>query len=447
MNLQELEHQSILLLGKSSALTKEEFLAQLQLHHINVCERMNADVVAVVEGRMMSPIETDLRDEIYAAKRAPFLELKELEQALCESINMDTLHMSLKLSGDETRLLGFLKNPFISDALFLRLLTLYNFHGESFFENDENRDVTAALIKRFYKNIERNHNVQYANTGIMHLLDQSDNADMIEVIAALEPIQKAIKRVNDNATQKIVIAIADHPNSSEKVLSYFVKHASESLASRIAFREDLTPLLQKRLFQRGEDAVLETLSCNKNLSDELVDLLFEKYGQNIAHYHQMNAVLFEKLIDANPLAMASNESLSFEMQRRVFGYNDEVQQILAENQHIDEKMAMILFDTNKPMIKSALAKNPATPVDLLTQMHRDKKCDKSIASNSKTPPELLRDMAQSDDIDILLALAKNPMTPVDLLYQFQLDSRLERAVKENMAFGAHIQRENIGWDV
>jgi len=46
-----------------------------------------------------------------------------------------------------------------------------------------------------------------------------------------------------------------------------------------------------------------------------------------------------------------------------------------------------------------------------------------------------------------MALARNEATPVELLYQFQLDSRLARAVKENASFGKHIQRDNIGWDV
>jgi len=447
MHLQELTNQSILFLGKSAALSPEEFLAQLQLHNITLKKEMDSDVVAVVEGRMMTPYETNLRDEVYAQKTTSFVELQTLETALCENINMVTLHMSLKLSGDEARLLGFLKNPLISDALFLRLLTLYNYKGESFFENDENRDVTAALIKRFYKNIERNHNVQYANTGIMHLLDQSDNGDLIEVITALEPIQSALKKGSDNATQKIVIAIADHLNASEKVLSSFVKYANTEIASRIAFRSDLSPLLQQRLFDRQEAAVLETLSCNQNLSLELVEKLRQDYAQNIAHYHQMDEALFDLLIEDNPLAMASNETLTFAMQRKVYCYTDDVQQVLAENPHIDKDMAFILFESNKPPIKIALAKNPATPVALLQQMQRDKSFYKAIASNAKTPPDLLKGMAQSDDIEVLLALAKNPATPVELLYQFQLDNRLERAVKENSAFGEHIQRENIGWEV
>jgi len=70
-----------------------------------------------------------------------------------------------------------------------------------------------------------------------------------------------------------------------------------------------------------------------------------------------------------------------------------------------------------------------------------------IAANANTGVDILKQLASSQNTEVLLALAKNPSTPVELLYQFQLDRRLERAVKENPSFGKHIQRDNIGWDV
>jgi len=48
---------------------------------------------------------------------------------------------------------------------------------------------------------------------------------------------------------------------------------------------------------------------------------------------------------------------------------------------------------------------------------------------------------------VLEALAKNSATPIEILYQLQLDARLERIVKENASFGKHIQENNIGWEV
>jgi len=73
---------------------------------------------------------------------------------------------------------------------FLKLLKMYAWGGEDFFENDDNRDVSAAIILRFYKDIERNHNVQYATSGFIHLLAQTDNQELIRAILELEPLQK-----------------------------------------------------------------------------------------------------------------------------------------------------------------------------------------------------------------------------------------------------------------
>lgn len=63
---------------------------------------------------------------------------------------------------------------------------MYSLEVKIFLENDDNRDVSAALIGRFYENIERNHNVQYATTGIYHLVQQTTNEQLL-VIANLAP--------------------------------------------------------------------------------------------------------------------------------------------------------------------------------------------------------------------------------------------------------------------
>ena len=94
---------------------------------------------------------------------------------------------------------------------------MYSWSGEDFVENDDNRDVSAALILRFYKNIERNHNVQYATLGLMHLLLQTHKQELVELIAGLEPVQKSF---NKNSTK------VNKRNENHKFIKIFINNLS-----------------------------------------------------------------------------------------------------------------------------------------------------------------------------------------------------------------------------
>ena len=240
MNLELLQNKTILLLGKTRALEKDEFLSQLQHHNITCISEYSNEVSYIIEGRMLNPFEQEEMEELHKSDSAPFLHISALEEALCKQIDSTKLHMSLKLSSDEDRLLAFIKNEFITDELFLRLITLHDWKNENFFENNENRDVTAALILRFYTDIQKNHNVQYATTGLLHLILQSENSELIEVISSLQPIKKAIKDEDiENGTFKILQVISLHPLTPSSVIKMYIKNATKILKAQVCTREDL----------------------------------------------------------------------------------------------------------------------------------------------------------------------------------------------------------------
>jgi hypothetical protein len=193
MNLSELKNKTILLFGKSRAFSSEEFNAQMKNHKINVTKEYDKEVVLVVDGKMMTPYEQNSSDKLYEEKKGiTFIAIDALEKELAIYIDADTLLMSLKLSHDKDRLKDFLTNSMINDELFLRLLKMYKWNGDNFFDTDDNRDVSAALIMRFYENIERKHNVQYAALGLMHLSSQIKSEKLIEAVADLEPVQQTM---------------------------------------------------------------------------------------------------------------------------------------------------------------------------------------------------------------------------------------------------------------
>ena len=386
MNLQDLQAKTLFMFGKPRAFSHEEFQSQIQHHKLSFVEEYHEDVDLLVEGRMMTPYEQNLSDDLYENKQIESISIDIFEKILAASLEDDTLLMSLKLSHDKERLKSFLQNSCISDSLFLKLLKLYSWSGEDFFENDDNRDVSAAFISRFYENIERNHNVQYATSGFIQLVSQAKSPEILQAIAELEPL---------SYHPKIMMAIAMSRYCDEK--------------------------MQKKLHKKRDEKIDEALSFNKNLSLALVDEFMkeETLGCNVAKSRELDGVLFEKL-QKFALCLASNPSLTLEMQEQLLGLSEhEIYLALAHNPNLKESVLEKLLEVENELIESALYENLAMPVKFLEEAYEEGMYYKS--------------------------LAKNENTPVEILYQLQLDSRYERYVKTNKAFGKHIQSENIGW--
>ena len=388
MNLEELKNKTLLLFGKPRAFSLQEFDAQMKHHKITLVDELNDAVIISVDGRMMTPYEQLESDALYEKGGIASMNIDALETQLALEIDEDTLLMSLKLSHDKERLKSFIQNSMITNSLFFRLMKMYNWNGEDFFENDDNRDVSAAFIARFYENIERNHNVQYATSGFIHLVAQAKNAELLNAISLLEPLQF-------------------HPK----------------IKTAIAMSAECNGSMQKRFFKSGDKTVLEALSVNENLLPELVQefMKSEEYAQNIARTLKLTKDFFSELQN--------------------FG------EALAYNVTLDEAMQETLLKDATKMLKLALASNHALSVKsraILLALD-DEKINQAIYENKATPHELLEKAYEDEKYHS--SLAKNENTPVEILYQLQLDSRYERYVRTNAGFGKHIQSENIGWMV
>lgn len=449
MNLKSLNNKTIFLLGKSRAFDKDEFTSQLNLHNISLLQEVvdNMPPLAfIVEGRMITPYEQIISDDFYAKKLAQFVSIDVIEKLLAENINEDSLLMGLKLSRDKERLLAFLKNSALKDSFFLRLLKLYNFNGEDFFENDENRDVSAALIERFYKNIERNHNVQYATLGLMHLVGQSESLELLETLFLLEPLQKTLHSQEKNTNHSILLSLIKHPKASENILEKTVAKGNIELQREVALREDISAKLQEQLYKTNNPLILEALAYNPNLDKKLLELFIkdENHIRIIVTCHRLSDEIFELFYSKNKEDLANNIYLNKEMQNKLYNTKDKnILEALAKNENLDSELLEQMF-TDKKLLKY-LYTNPKIPKEKLFEALKDKEWHKALAKNPNSPKELLSELSSSDDALVLTALAKNIKTPIECLYQLHLDSRFERLVKENPSFGIHIQTNNIGW--
>ncbi|MFZ5374634.1 MAG: hypothetical protein ACOZBX_03735 [Campylobacterota bacterium] len=412
MDYTELSGKSVLLLGKTRSLSEEEFTRLLRLHGIEWVRMPASEVALALEGRMMNPYEQAESARLYAEGNIAVEALEPLEAWLCHSIEPNRLLMSLKLSKNQERLVDFLANPYITDELFFKLLGLYDWQNEGLFDNDRNRDVTAAIIGRFYADPEKNHNVQYAMSGLAHLIERYGTHELIGAVAALSPIAKELDFPVDRSVAGILDAMALHPRTPLDVLRKLLL----SRAALLARREPL--VLETELMGRGD--VDELLARNPTLSAEGRAVLMERFPDCIARNALLSGELFEKLRGAFATELAANPSL-------------------------DDAMQDTLMDTDDTAVLQSLAANPSLALRHAAALMDAGRYDEFLASNPSLPGGFLERLYGSYDPKVHGHLAANPATPIELLYQLSLDRRFERAVKTNPAFGRHIQTHNIGW--
>lgn len=414
MNYNELSGKSILLLGKTRALNTEEFDTLLKLHKIERVDSYNEAVSLILEGRMMNPYEQAESARLYEEQSSPIIELSAFEEWLCQSIEPNRLLMSLKLSRNQKRLVDFLQNSYITDDLFFKLLHLYDWQNEGLFDNDTNRDVTASIIGRFYQDLDRNHNVQYAMSGLAHLIELYGNRELIAAIAHLAPIAREIKNPTDRSLSGVLDAMALHPDTKESILRQLMSERARLLA----YREPLG--LEDELLKLEDEAVNVILSENKSLSKEGADFLEHSHPHLIASNMAMSDDRFNRLSGKCPRYLAANTTLTSTMQQRLLNLNDET-------------------------VFQSLASNPMVECTILDQLFEKGSYRKQLAMNTALSPEKLELLYVSGQREVLSALASNSATPIEILYQLSLDQRFERGVKTNPAFGKHIQTHNIGW--
>ncbi|MEJ2500017.1 MAG: hypothetical protein P8Y65_02600 [Campylobacterales bacterium] len=445
MNLETLKDRSILLFGTPRSLTPDEFERLLAAAGIALADAYGDGVAAVIEGRLVNPIEQDELDRLYEEHRIVPVDINLFEKALCSQIDPDRIMMSLKLSRDRERLRAFLRNPHIDDAFFLKLLGLYDWGDEGFFDTDENRDVTAALIGRFYEHIERNHNVQYSTLGLMHLIGQNRHPELIRILGTLLPLRRAVS-THDRQLRAILEALAIHPATDETTLKHFVRQGDDALRALVAERPELDAALQRELFRLQRPEINAALAANPDLDSALADSMLEDETlAEIGYAHiRLDDGRFNKGLGSHPCALAANATLTAAMQQRLFDRGDRaVRAALAANPSLKIVDALVaLRDTE---VLRALAANPVVAPDRLEALAGTGTCDAALAANPSSPAPLLERLYAKGDTQVLSALAGNPATPVTLLQQLQLDARFERAVRTNEAFGEFIKRENIGW--
>ncbi len=129
--------------------------------------------------------------------------------------------------------------------------------------------------------------VQYATTGIYHLISQTKNEQLLEAIALLEPSKQH---------PQIIKALALHVNTPKNVFKMFLK--------------------------KGDAAVKEAMADNVNLDKDIARELIknEKLAEIVAQNIRLDDEMFA-LLSAYKNALAANETLNEAIQQELFTCN------------------------------------------------------------------------------------------------------------------------------
>lgn len=256
-----------------------------------------------------------------------------------DTLDGDLLLFEFGFDYDKRRLKSFLENPSITDAIFFKLLKIYDWEGKGFFEDSDNSDVSTALIKRVYKNFNHNIDTNYKIEEFTHLITNCNKASIIETIVQLEPLQRTLQRATKDANYTILTSIATHHLTPKSVLNMLIEKADSYMKTLIAMREDCNEEMQTLLYEDGDTVVCEVLSHKVNLDISIaIKLLFsEIFGKNVARYIKLSDEMFEILDGLYSVELARNESLDLTMQKKLLSSKDErITTALALNETIHE---------------------------------------------------------------------------------------------------------------
>jgi hypothetical protein len=437
------EGEAILFLGRYTSLSIEEIKLFLEKFNIRYTDRLDDDVVMVVESTILSPIEEEIATQAYQNK-IPLYNTDQFDRLYADKLNSDSILMSLKLSNNQERLARLLHNRYLSDALFIKLFAMYDWGDEGMFDNSENMKIATLFAKRFFSKNRFDAATYHSPISVFEVAIITKNPDLLEVMYDLPTIEVKQSRNAPKRPRNTKEAIAANAFANEKTLTKLFRRNDPGIDYFLARNPATTHALQEQIFERGDDQTKEALSQNENLSP----LLFEKLT-HIPSLWEFQPVDMEKLSHLPtpiPPQIGENEQLSPEVIDFLLQQEDvALLENLAQNPTLNAKQLQALYDRGERALYPAIASNPNTPAKILHTLfaEHDPAIDRFLALNTQAPQAILEQLFARDDFEINCSLALNEALPIAWLQQLQIDARLLPYLKENSTFTENILH-NLG---
>ena len=440
--LESSQDKKILLLGREGLFTQKEIERFFKKYNISLALDYEEGMTAVIEHHMLNPLEEDISNSAYDAGITLY-KLKDLEILISQTLNDDELLMGIKLANDQSRVFRLLGNTHIGDALFVKLLSMYEWDDEEE-DSREDRDVIMYTLSRYIDIKPNEQDLLYSYLTLRRLATEATDPNLMLALIGFHNFEFLVRgkekislrstiarntHINDAVIQKLLslrdekvnVSLASNQTVPVKVLEGFVSQDKKSLNESLATNQQINTLIFETLLKK-EQSVVELLlywqaidherlaSIEKNVSDET---LFSIVGSN----EHLQSDVIERLVEKEEVKLLEN---------------------LASNSTIGVAALENIYEKQVDSTLAHLAKNPSVPVKLLEEIF-DTYTDRqeiltALAYNPALPVRVLQTLFEKDDLEINKGLATNPSVPMVLLESLKVDTRLQNYLAENPVF-------------
>lgn len=437
--LQNASAKKVLFLGKLKHFTQDEYSVFLSKYAIEIASVLDDSVALVVESSMMTPVDDDISYEAYKRK-IPFVKLDEFDRLYVRKLNPNSLLAALKLSNDQSRLIRLIKSEAFDDDIFLKLFGMYDWRGEGVFESDENRDVTIAFIKRFYKNDGfMDPSIIYSPITLAATIRDCENAEVLDAAIKIPDFRMNVSKSVDRAPKTLKELVAYNRFTSPHTLSKLSNYNDADIDYFLAQNPNTPKSVVLKLYERGDRNTKRSLAQNSAVSDEIFEKLLDE-SDEVVETLLANVVLnegrFETILSKGRLmsSIGLNESVS-SIVDRLMGIDDKrLFKNLAQNPTVSTDTLHTLYEKYGDEIAQELSANPNCDVALLREFYEVGGYEEELARNISTPQEILIALFEKNEHAINLNLALNSSMPIEYLQQLQLDNTLLNNLSKNSTF-------------
>ncbi|WP_415405950.1 hypothetical protein ACLHDG_09290 [Sulfurovum sp. CS9] len=441
------EGKRFLFLGREGIFTKEETARFLKKYNITMTTNYEEGVVGVVEHHQLNPVEENISNMVYDAK-VPLYKLIDFEKILSEGINDDELLMVIKLSNDQERIFRLLGNQYIADELFVKLLSMYEWHED---EDDHtgDRDVITYVLRRYIDIKPNEEDLLYSYLTLRRLATEASDPKMLMVLIGF-PNFSFLVRGKGSVTLRETIARNKYVDKEviTKLISLRDVKVDASLAGNLT-----VPLNILESFAKKDSLIIDkSLASNRNINDDIFATLLEKDEAVLAllfwwqPLNEKRLTLIEGYNFGHELfaTIGANENLSEEVVNSLIQKDDAMLLCnLSSNATVSSKSLETLYKRQVLETYTALASNPNLSVEILQSLYdtftKELEMMSALASNSATPEPILCELFERDELEINKGLASNETTPLELLDILKIDTRVQNALTKNKVFIEHHQ--------
>jgi len=436
------EGNSFLFLGREGLFTQEEIARFLKKYKISMTQNFEEGVVAVVEHHQLNPVEDDISNMAYDAQ-IPLYKLVDFEKLLSHGINDDELLMGIKLANDQGRVFRLLGNANISNTLFVKLLSMYEWDDEEE-DNREDRDTIMYTLRRYISIKPNEEDLLYSYLTLRRLATEASDPKLLLALIGFPNFEFIVRGKEKVSLRE---TIARNKNVDNEVIQKLISLRDAKVEVALASNKSVPVKVLEVFAKKNSQKLNEALASNRQINDSIFDLLLAKEQSAVEllllcqPINMKRVVQVEKIVldDALLSILGANEKLDEDVVWHLSnGDNLLLLEHLSSNVSLSADILVKIYEKKLDSTMSNLARNASVPVSNLEDMYEayaeDHEIMVALGHNASLPVPILKALFSRDDLEINKGLATNASLPMELLDILKVDTRLQNYLAQNPVF-------------